>query len=79
MSKYHRLAWDDEAREKAREEINKNKPWLKSTGAKSKKGKEISKMNALKNDYVLHSLMKELEVLLKRQKEMNSSLQNNNF
>ena len=65
MSKYHRLSWDQEAREKAREDINKRKPWLKSTGAKTKKGKEVSKMNALKNDYVLHSLMKELDILLK--------------
>lgn len=71
MSKYHKLAWNDEAKQKAREEIHKHKPWLKSTGAKTKEGKEISKMNALKNDFVLHSLIKEFDKLLKEQKERN--------
>ncbi len=79
MSKYHKLAWNDEAKQKAREEIHKHKPWLKSTGAKTKEGKEKSKMNALKNDLVLHGLMKELDILLRKQKELNSIIKNNNF
>lgn len=77
MGKYHRLSWDTESKQKAREEIYKRKPWLKSTGAKTKEGKEISKMNALKNDLVLHCLMKELRKLLKQQKELKASINNN--
>lgn len=74
MSKYHRLAWDDESKKKAREEINKRKPWLKSTGAKTKEGKAISKMNSLKNDLVLHALMKELNNLMIEQKRLRNSI-----
>jgi len=69
MSKYHKLSWNDEAKQKAREEIYKHKPWQKSTGAKTKEGKEISKMNALKSNYILYCLQKELNELLQSQKK----------
>ena len=70
MSKYHRLAWDDESRQLQREVIMKRKPWLKSTGAKTDGGKTISKMNALKTNIELHNLMKEYKQLMKQQKEI---------
>jgi len=76
MSKYHKLAWDNESRKKASEEIHNNKPWLKSTGPKTKEGKEVSKMNALKRDYILHGLMKELDMLLKEQKKFRNKILN---
>lgn len=79
MSTYHKLSWDEKSKQKARENINNHKPWLKSTGPKTKEGKEISKMNALKNNYEIHSLVKELNMLIKEQKKaislINTSLQ----
>ena len=51
-----------------RERILKTKPWLKSTGAKTFKGKEISKMNALKVSPELHGLMAEYKQLITQQK-----------
>ena len=70
MSKYHKTAWDEEARQRQREVIMKRKPWLKSTGAKTAEGKAISKMNALKISPELHILIKELNFLMKQQKEI---------
>ena len=40
---------------------------------KTKECKEISKMNALKNDLVLHSFMKELDDLMREQKRLRNS------
>lgn len=57
-----------------RERIYKTKPWLKSTGAKTKRGKEISKMNALKTNYELHLLIKEFNNLMRQQKDIVISL-----
>jgi len=59
-----------EFRELQRERIYKNKPWLKSTGAVTKEGKEISKMNALKNDLFIHNTLKQSKILFKIQKEL---------
>ncbi len=70
MSKYHRLAWDEASKQRQRERINTVKPWLKSTGAKTTKGKERSKMNALKTDPKTYALSKEFEQLMKQQKEI---------
>ena len=70
MSKYHKLAWDKESKQKQREAIMKRKPWLKSTGAKTAEGKERSKMNALKISLELHSLIREYKQLMKQQKEL---------
>jgi len=52
----------------------KRKPWLKSTGAKTAEGKAISKMNALKTDPHLHVLLKEMDSIIKQQKEIFSTI-----
>ena len=57
-----------EFRHMQRERIYKTKPWLKSTGAKTVEGKERSKMNALKINLGLHSLIKEYNQLMIEQK-----------
>ena len=57
-----------------RERIHKIKPWLKSTGAKTQEGKEISKMNALKTSRELHILIKEMNSLMKQQKRIRNSI-----
>lgn len=64
--------WTQQARELQRERINRVKPWLKSTGAKTPEGKAISKMNALKTTPSLNQIMKEYRVLMKLQKELNN-------
>ncbi len=38
--------WSEEAREAARQRIYQNKPWTRSTGAKTKKGKVIASRNS---------------------------------
>lgn len=38
--------WTDERRKRQSESIHNWKPWTQSTGAKTKEGKNISKMNA---------------------------------
>jgi hypothetical protein len=57
-----------------RERIYRTKPWLKSTGAKTTKGKAKSKMNALKISPILNKLMKQSRELFKMQKELHSTL-----
>jgi hypothetical protein len=57
-----------------RERILKNKPWLKSTGARTKRGKDVSKMNALKTNHELHLLIKEFNNLMRQQKDISLSL-----
>ncbi|WP_415406930.1 hypothetical protein ACLHDG_14380 [Sulfurovum sp. CS9] len=74
MSKYHKAAWDEESRQRQREVIMKRKPWLKSTGPKTAEGKERSKMNALKVSPELHALIKEMNHLMKQQKEIFSTI-----
>ena len=59
-----------------RERINRVKPWLKSTGAKTPEGKSISKMNALKTSPELHRLFKEYKELMKQQKELSNLIVN---
>ena len=77
MSKYHRLAWDEESKQRQRERIMVTKPWLKSTGAKTAEGKAISKMNALKTDPHLYILIKEMNSIMKQQKEIFNTISNN--
>lgn len=55
-----------EFRQMQRERIMKNRPWEKSTGAKTPYGKERSKMNALKMSPYLYSLIKELNEITKQ-------------
>ena len=57
-----------------RNRILKNKPWLKSTGAKTARGKERSKMNALKMNLELHKLLKEAKELFKQQRELHKTI-----
>ena len=59
-------------RQEYRERINRVKPWLKSTGAKTPEGKAISKMNALKTSPELHQIMKDYKILMKNQKELHN-------
>ena len=57
-----------------RDRILKNKPWLKSTGARTSQGREKSKMNALKSNPEFHQLMKEAQELFKRQRELHKTI-----
>ena len=59
-----------EFRQMQRERIQRVKPWLKSTGAKTLEGKERSKMNALKISLNLHYLFREYARLMEQQKEV---------
>ncbi len=60
----------EEFKQMQRKRILRVKPWLKSTGAKTIKGKEISKMNALKTDLKTYTLFKVFERMMKQQKEI---------
>jgi hypothetical protein len=56
--------WSAERREAARARILKHKPWEKSTGPRTKAGKERSSLNALKTGgYSV--VMREYETILK--------------
>ena len=57
-----------------RERILKNKPWLKSTGAKTPAGKEKSKMNALKMNLEIHNLLKQSKELFKQSRELHKAI-----
>lgn len=50
-----KTGWSAERRQKARERILKNKPWEKSTGPKTKQGKNITRYNAFKKGH--HSVL----------------------
>jgi len=56
-----------------RERIYKTKPWLNSTGVKTQRGKEVSKMSALKTNPELHLLIKEMNSLMKQQEDINKT------
>ncbi len=43
------MAWTEERRRKASENARKNKPWLKSTGPRTRAGKIRSCMNAFRH------------------------------
>ena len=57
-----------------RERIRKTKPWLKSTGARTKEGKNTSKMNALKISPELNAINKKYAFLMKQQREIINAL-----
>ena len=69
--------WTPEERERQSRAIQKWKPWERSTGAKTKDGKNKAKMNALKHGFRSQA-WKNLKRILKKQ---NSSLSeiNGNF
>ena len=56
------------------ERINRVKPWLKSTGPQTLKGKEKSKMNALNISIDLHILIKEYKQLMIEQKKIRNMI-----
>ena len=58
-----------------RERIARTKPWVKSSGPKMLEIKQRSKMNALKISPELHILIKELNFLMKQQKEIQNIIQ----
>lgn len=57
-------------RQMQRERIMRTRPWEKSTGAKTPEGKERSKMNALKINPHLYSLIKELKDIMKQNRDV---------
>jgi hypothetical protein len=57
-----------------RDRILITKPWLKSTGAKTVKGKERSKMNAQKPRSDLDDLLDKINLHLKQVKELNKRI-----
>lgn len=64
--------WTIEQRQRQRELIQLWKPWTKSTGAKTSKGKKRSSQNAYKTGKSLEirELFKYLNKLLKDQKDL---------
>ena len=63
--------WTEERRNTQRELINRIKPWLESTGAKTLEGKAICAQNAYKGGLrqELRKLVKESNAMLKEQRE----------
>jgi hypothetical protein len=64
--------WTPEQRQRQRELIQRWKPWIKSTGAKTPEGKRRSSQNSFKTGKSLEirEMIKQLNKLLKDQKEL---------
>lgn len=64
--------WTAEQRQRQRELIQRWKPWIKSTGAKTPEGKKRSAQNALKTGKSLEirEMIRQLNKLLKKQKDL---------
>jgi len=63
--------WTKERRQKQRELIQNWKPWLKSTGARTPKGKARSSRNAYKyGSAEAKEMLKELGRLLREEKKL---------
>jgi len=64
--------WTEERRKHQRELIDRWKPWLKSTGAKTAEGKAKSSKNASKDGTSTETrkMIRLLNQLLKRQKKL---------
>lgn len=64
--------WTEEQRQRQRELIQRWKPWMKSTGAKTPEGKRRSSQNSFKtgNSLKIREMIKQLNQLLKDQKEL---------
>lgn len=65
------IGWTVERRQRQAEIIQRWQPWKLSTGAKTQKGKEISKMNAVKHGSYLAEArlqIRQLKRLLDRDK-----------
>ena len=64
--------WTTERRKRQAELIRRWQPWLHSTGAKTPEGKAVSSQNAYKHG--MCKLLKEMSILLKRQKQQLTQL-----
>ena len=64
--------WTQEERQRQRELIQRWKPWMRSTGAKTLEGKKKSSQNAFKTGKSLEirELFKKLNRLLKEQRDL---------
>ena len=62
--------WTAEQRQRQRELIQRWKPWMKSTGAKTVDGKKRSSQNATKdgNSLEIRQLIKEISQILREQR-----------
>jgi hypothetical protein len=61
------MAYSEAERERRRQQCLKTKPWLKSTGAKTERGKAIVSQNALKTG--LYSSFEPIRILAKWERE----------
>ena len=63
--------WTEERKQKQRELIQNWKPWEKSTGGKTSKGKDKSKMNAYKyGSAEVKIILRELGRMLREEKKL---------
>lgn len=62
--------WTEEKRQAARDRIYQNKPWLKSTGARTPEGKATSSQNACKggSNLRVRALFQQVNYWINRQK-----------
>lgn len=63
--------WTAEKRQEQRERINRTKPWLKSTGARTPEGKAIVSRNAFKGGLHarIRALTKQANAILREQRQ----------
>ena len=61
------MAYSEAERERRRQQCLKTKPWLKSTGAKTERGKAIVSQNALKTG--LYSSFEPIRILARWERE----------
>jgi|LakMenEpi03Aug12_release.lakeMendotaPanAssembly.Ray.scaffolds.fasta_scaffold21280_3 hypothetical protein len=61
------MAISEAGRQKLREQIHITKPWLKSTGAKTERGKAVVSQNALKTG--LYSIQEPIRLLARLERE----------
>lgn len=64
----------EEFRQLQRERIMNNKPWMKSTGPRSRHGKNTSKMNALKVPSWINDINNAHKAFMHNQKEIRVQL-----
>jgi hypothetical protein len=68
------LKCSEEFKQLQRDRINQTKPWLKSTGAITEDGKQISKMNALKLNPKVNNIFKVSKDLMRLQRFIRQEL-----
>lgn len=64
--------WTPQQRQKQAQAIKRWKPWIQSTGPKSKEGKDKVSQNAYKGSEwsTLRKMVKELNLVLRKQKDL---------